>query len=88
MMEVVRRVFSSRDFNQDVAGAKRAAQEGPVIVTDRGEPAFVLMTHAEYTSMIGKRRTLIDIIADPSLEETFEFEPERFDVTPRVVDFE
>lgn len=87
-MGVVSRIYSSREFNQDVAGAKRAAREGPVIVTDRGEPAFVLMTHADYTSMAGKRKTLLDIIADPSPEADFEFEPERFDVTPRDIDFE
>lgn len=81
------RIFSSRAFNQDVAGAKRAAQEGPVIVTDRGEPAFVLMTHADYTSMAGRRMTLLDILADPTTEGDFDFETERFDVTPRDVDF-
>ena len=28
--------MSSRDFNQDTSGAKRAAKEGPVFITDRG----------------------------------------------------
>jgi hypothetical protein len=36
--------ISSGDFNQD-GRAKLAADEGPVIITDRGEPAYVLMTH-------------------------------------------
>lgn len=87
-MNVVSRIYSSRDFNQDVAGAKRAAREGPVIVTDRGEPAFVLMTHAEYASITAKRKTLLDIFADTGPADDIEFEPERFDVTPRAVDFE
>ena len=37
--------ISSRDFNQDVSKAKRAAEAGPVVITDRGRPAFVLLRH-------------------------------------------
>ena len=37
--------ISSRDFNQDVSQAKRAAEAGPVVITDRGRPAFVLLRH-------------------------------------------
>lgn len=40
--------MSARAFNQDVSGAKRAAAQGPVVVTDRGEPTFVLMSIEEY----------------------------------------
>ncbi|EGH47880.1 prevent-host-death family protein, partial [Pseudomonas syringae pv. pisi str. 1704B] len=28
--------LSSREFNQDTSGAKKAANEGPVFITDRG----------------------------------------------------
>ena len=38
----------SRRFNQDIAGIKRAADEGPVIITDRGNPAYVLLTCEYY----------------------------------------
>jgi prevent-host-death family protein len=41
-------VLSSREFNQDTARAKRAAQKGPVFITTRGEPTHVLMTKADY----------------------------------------
>ena len=30
--------MSSREFNQDTSGAKRAAEHGPVYITDRGRP--------------------------------------------------
>lgn len=41
--------MSAREFNQNLAKAKRAAaSEGPVIVTDRGKPAYVLMAYVEY----------------------------------------
>ena len=34
--------LSSRAFNQDASGAKKAANRGPVFITDRGKPAHVL----------------------------------------------
>lgn len=40
--------FTSREFNQDTARAKRAAEKGPVFITDRGEPAYVLMSIDEF----------------------------------------
>lgn len=40
--------FTSREFNQDTARAKRAAARGPVFITDRGEPAYVLMSIEEF----------------------------------------
>jgi prevent-host-death family protein len=40
--------LSSREFNQDASKAKRAAQTGSVIITDRGRPAHVLLTFENY----------------------------------------
>ena len=40
--------FSSREFNQDTARAKRAARNGLVFITDRGKPSHVLMSMEEY----------------------------------------
>ena len=45
--------MSSREFNQDLAKAKRAAKQGPVTITDRGKPAFVLMKHQDYLRLSG-----------------------------------
>ena len=45
--------LSSRDFNQDVSGAKRAADNGPVIITDRGKPTDVLMRHEAWRQLAG-----------------------------------
>ena len=41
-------VMTSREFNQHVSQAQKAAQSDPVIITNRGEPAYVLMTYTEY----------------------------------------
>ena len=34
--------MTSREFNQDLGKAKKAAKNGPLIVTDRGKPEHVL----------------------------------------------
>ena len=66
--------ITSRDFNQDVAGAKRAARKGPVIITDRGKPAYVLMRHETYRKLLGKEPSLDDLLAHPASEEV-DFDP-------------
>jgi len=69
------RTISSREFNQDAAGAKRAAQAGPVFITDRGRPAHVLMTVEEYRRLAGPRLNLAELLAGaPEVEE---FDPSR-----------
>jgi PHD/YefM family antitoxin component YafN of YafNO toxin-antitoxin module len=44
--------ISSRVFNQDTAGAKLAANQGPVFITDRGRPAPVLLSIEEYRRLL------------------------------------
>ena len=56
--------ISSRDFNQDVGKAKRAASKGPVIITDRGEPALVLLSIAEYHKLTGGNASIVELLAD------------------------
>lgn len=40
--------LTSREFNHDLARAKRAAREAPVVISDRGKPDLVLMSVQEY----------------------------------------
>jgi prevent-host-death family protein len=56
--------ISSRDFNQDVGRAKRAAAKGPVVITDRGEPAHVLLSIDEYRRLVGDKDSLADLLAN------------------------
>lgn len=54
-------VMTSREFNQDTARAKRAARKGPVRITERGRPAFVLLTDEEFERMkAAQARTATD----------------------------
>ena len=46
--------ITSRVFNQDAAGAKRAASQGPVFITDRGRPAHVLLSIEDYRRLLGQ----------------------------------
>jgi prevent-host-death family protein len=57
--------LSSREFNQAASEAKRAANEGPVFITDRGRPAHVLMSIALYKSLTGNRQKIADMLAMP-----------------------
>lgn len=79
--------ISSREFNQDASGAKRAAAEGPVFITDRGRPAHVLMTYETYRALAGQERSLLDIVAQDE-DDDIEFDPPRMgDDISRPVDF-
>ena len=68
--------LSGREFNQDIARAKRAAENGPVIITDRGAPAFVLQRYEDWRQQTGARPgvSLLEALADPA-SAAVEFEP-------------
>ncbi|MBC7499301.1 MAG: type II toxin-antitoxin system Phd/YefM family antitoxin [Herminiimonas sp.] len=77
--------LSSRQFNQDASGAKKAAQNGPVFITDRGKPAHVLLTIEEYRQLTGKQDSIVDLIAVPDAAD-IDFEPARAYLHPRAAD--
>lgn len=60
--------ITSREFNQNTSEAKKATRNGPVIITDRGEPAHVLMSIDEYRKLIGGTAKLSDLLAMPNAE--------------------
>ena len=68
--------LSSREFNQDTSRAKKAAQEGPVFITDRGRPAHVLLTIEAYQKLTGEKASIVDLLAMPGVED-IEFDPPR-----------
>jgi len=62
--------LSSREFNQDTGRAKNAARRGPVIITDRGRPAHVLLTFDDYRQLLGRQETIADLLgAPPGVED-------------------
>jgi prevent-host-death family protein len=66
--------LSSREFNQDTGKAKKATEAGPVVITDRGKPAHVLMTFSDYQRVIGKRKNILDLVGMKGAGD-IEFEP-------------
>lgn len=66
--------LSSRDLNMDIGRAKRAANDGPVIITDRGKPAHVLLSFTEYQRIIGQQKSVVDELGLPPGIEDIEIE--------------
>ncbi|MDR0770774.1 MAG: type II toxin-antitoxin system Phd/YefM family antitoxin [Burkholderiales bacterium] len=79
--------LSSRELNQDVTKAKKAANNGPVFVTDRGKPAHVLLSIKEYQRLVGKKRNLVEALAMPGIADV-ELEIPYSQELPRPADFE
>jgi hypothetical protein len=77
--------MTAREFNHDVSAAKRAASDGPVVITDRGVPSHVLLTIEQFERMTGadRRPSLVDALrADDDLE----FDPGRVEIVARPVE--
>lgn len=70
---------TSREFNQDVGRAKRAAKSGPVFITDRGKLAYVLLSIEEYRRLTSKGRSLGEALSMPGLAD-IDFEPARLSI--------
>lgn len=86
------RTVSAREFNQNTSGAKQAAANGPLVITDRGKPSFVLMTYADYERLQETRpKRFVSVLE--ALEQKggpeydFEVEFPRLPDLPRSIDF-
>ena len=77
--------MSAREFNQNLAKAKREAAEAPVVVTHRGEPTHVLMSYEEFINLRngddGEDFVSQLMMKDP-IDEDFEFEPVNIGLKP------
>ncbi|MGC2299809.1 MAG: type II toxin-antitoxin system Phd/YefM family antitoxin [Acidobacteriaceae bacterium] len=67
---------TSREFNQNVSRARKAAGKGPVFITDRGHPAQVLLSIEEYRKITGKHESIVDLLSDPKTAD-IDFNPPR-----------
>jgi len=68
--------MTSREFNQATNEAKKAALNGPVFITDRGQPSYVLLNIEEYRKLVGKTTSLADAMAQYDVTDV-DFEPPR-----------
>jgi len=74
--------MSARDFNRDVSAAKRAADQGPVVITDRGRAAYVLLSASDYEDLTDQR-SIVDWL---QTDNDIEFEPGRLSSLPQPAD--
>lgn len=79
--------MSSREFNHDTSGAKKAAEQGPVYITDRGRPAHVLLTYEAYEQLAG-HQDVLDRLAEPAGVEDVELALPASDEVARPAAFE
>jgi prevent-host-death family protein len=80
--------FSSREFNQAASRAKKAAKKGPVFITDRGRPSFVLLNIDEYNQIASKGKDIVELLRMPEGTPEFDYDFPRLEFHPRPVDFE
>ncbi|MDR3463632.1 MAG: type II toxin-antitoxin system Phd/YefM family antitoxin [Beijerinckiaceae bacterium] len=78
-------ILSSRAFNHDTSGAKKAAKAGPVFITDRGKPAHVLLSIDDYRKLAGTDMSLAEALAQPDAPD-IDFEPPRAEGLFRAAD--
>ncbi len=79
--------LSNRAFDQDTGAAKKAAEQGPVVITDGGSPAYVLMTYAAYEKLRRPHLSAAEALAMPEGGD-FETEFPRLPWKVRDVDFD
>jgi prevent-host-death family protein len=79
--------ISSREFNQHASDAKKAANNGPVFITDRGRPAHVLLNIEEYRKLTGGGKSLAEALAQQDEGADFDFEFPRIEIHLKPVDF-
>lgn len=71
------RTMSIQQFNQNPLEAQQAAGNGPVIVTERGLPAFVLLRYEDYRCLFGGQDgSILDLLRQESAVADFSFEPQ------------
>ena len=79
--------LTAREFNQDTARAKRAANDGPVFITDRGRRAYVLLSNADYERLAKPPRSIVEALAMAGGED-IEFDPPRMRDFARAADLD
>jgi prevent-host-death family protein len=60
-----KKTLTSREFNQDTGGAKKAAERGPVYITHRGRPSYVLLTFADFQRLSANQPSIIERLSQP-----------------------
>lgn len=76
--------FSSRKFKQKLPGAKKATVHGPVYITVRGTPRYVLMTIEDYHRLV-QGGSIVELLSMPEIDD-IDFESTKVDAAAHPAD--
>ncbi|HLS04698.1 MAG TPA: type II toxin-antitoxin system prevent-host-death family antitoxin [Wenzhouxiangella sp.] len=76
--------LSSRELSQK---ARNAAKDGPVLITNHGKPAHVLLSHESCQQLKKQRRSIVDALAMPKAAD-IDFEAPRISSGIRPADLD
>jgi len=81
-------ILSSAELNRDVSRAKKATNKGPVIITDRGKPSYVLLGFEDYQRLTQQKSKTASSLAMPDIADIadIEFEPPRLSLVAKPAD--
>lgn len=79
--------MTSAAFNQNPSKAKKQADKGPLVITDHGEAAYVLMRYEEFEASRQKPKSLYDALRDPHATAEGDFAPDRLPLEERDTPF-
>ena len=63
-------IMTSREFNQHTYRAQQEAEKNPVVITNRGRPAHVLLSYADYQKLTGRRRSALEALQSLNYPDT------------------
>jgi PHD/YefM family antitoxin component YafN of YafNO toxin-antitoxin module len=76
------RYMTSTLFSKNPGKAKKIADKGPVVITDHGKAAYVLVRYAEFQAN-WRPKSLYDALRDPHATVDGDFDPDRLSFTDR-----
>ena len=60
---------TSQEFNRQASALRLRATAAPLLITDRGRPAHVLMSYAAYQALQGTAQSVADLLAMPVADQ-------------------
>lgn len=79
--------MTSADFNQNPSKAKKAANDGPLVITEHGEASYVLVRYSDFKDHWRKGRSLYDALNHKDSRFDDDFLPERLGFGDRDIAF-
>jgi PHD/YefM family antitoxin component YafN of YafNO toxin-antitoxin module len=79
--------MTSADFNQNPSKAKKAANNGPLVITEHGEASYVLVRYSDFKDHWRKAKSLYDALNHKGSGFDEDFMPERTSFEGRDVEF-